>query len=62
MTERTQPLTDPEIAEIRYLEGIRSDREVADEFYITPAEVRAIWNAGDEDATDDWDLYTEEYN
>lgn len=57
-------LSEPERAEILTLEGIRTDREVADEFGCTAAEVRAIWNSTttDYDPLADWDSYTEDYN
>ena len=64
MNERTAPLSDAERTEIISLEGIRTDREVSDEFLISCAEVRAIWNRGDDtiDISSIWDDYTGDYN
>ncbi len=57
-------LSEPERAEIITLEGIRTDREVADEFGCSAAEIRSIWNAAaaDFDPMSDWDSYTEDFN
>jgi hypothetical protein len=64
MSERLEPLSDAERTEIRTLEGIRTDREVADEFLVSCAEVRAIWNADDDslDLSSIWDDYTGDYS